>query len=179
MTKKRTDALKAYRAQKKRKLKAPAASRPKMFVPRSTLISKLAELMAEVQMLRNQIIPCRTAVDIGTDIVTHHWDVMKRVQVKGQATDGKSKDTYTFPTCRYEFGVKKPYALGELDAFVFVHTEEEKFFIMPADDIIKSGRHTITFGPNSHQQWENAWCVLKTARSTILETRPASILKKL
>lgn len=137
---------------------------PAAFIPENARISKAAEFLAEAYMVQNNILPFRTSLDIGTDIVTQHWDIFKRVQVKGQSTDGKSEDTFTFSTRRYEQGIKKAYRPGELDAFVFVHTGLLRFFIVPADEIVDSGRYTITFGPNSHQRWENAWWVLKTTQ---------------
>lgn len=129
----------------------------------SVRISRLAELMAEAELLRNHIVPCRPVIDIGTDVITHYGGVLKRVQVKGQATDGKNEHTFTFSTCRNEPDGKRPYKHNEIDAFIFVHTESARFFIVPAAGIIASGRCTITFSPTSHPQWENAWRVLKTA----------------
>lgn len=131
------------------------------FISDTARISTLAELMAKVEMLRNDIMPCEPATDIGTDIVTQHRHILKRVQIKGQATDGKSPHTFTFSTRRNELNGKRAYEPDELDAFVFVHTECRRFFIVPARKIVESGRYTITFGPNSHNKWENAWWVLK------------------
>jgi len=144
----------------RRKIVVPP--KPAPFISDNAKISKIAELLAEAYMVRHDILPFRASLDIGTDILTEHRGIFKRVQVKGQATDGKSPETFTFPTRRIEGGVRTPYQLDELDAFVFVHTELLKFFIMPAADIITSSRYTITFGPSSHSQWENAWWVLKT-----------------
>lgn len=134
---------------------------PQQLIPDSTLISRMAELMAELSLIREHILPYRRSLDIGTDIITHYGDVLKRVQVKGQASKGRGEHTFTFSTCRNELGVKRPYRPNEIDAFIFVHTEAERFFVMPADQIIASKRCTITFSPTSHPDWEDAWWILK------------------
>lgn len=144
----------------RRKLAVPPP--PPAFLPESTKISKMAEFLAEAYMVCNDILPFRASLDVGTDIVTEHLGIFKRVQVKGQASDGKSPDSFTFPTCRYENGVRTPYRPGEIDAFVFVHTQELLFFVMPAAPIIASKQCTITFSPTSHSKWKDAWWVLKT-----------------
>lgn len=128
----------------------------------ATRTSRIAEIMAEAALLRQAIVPCRPAIDIGTDIVTHYGDVLKRVQIKGQATDGKNENTFTFSTCRNEAAGRRPYKLNEIDAFIFVHTEKARFFIVPAADIIASRRCTITFSPTTHEDCEEAWWVLQT-----------------
>lgn len=173
MIRQRTDVLRAgvYKKKKKRrrakKIEPPTAAAvigapARLFVPESARISRLAEFMAEAAMLRHDILPYRTSIDIGTDIITHHWSVLRRVQIKGQATNSRLPDTFTFSTCRNELTGKRPYRHDEIDAFIFVHTELARFFVVPAPDIIASGRRTITFSPTSHQQWENAWWILKT-----------------
>jgi hypothetical protein len=141
--------------------KLAAIEPPPQYIPDNLCVSFLSSLLARIEMLRHDIMPCGPEGDLGTDVVSQHHSVLKRVQIKGQATDGKSPDTFTFSTCRNDAGGKRPYRLDELDAFVFVHTGCERFFVVPAAPIIKSGRYTITFGPNSHSQWENAWWVLK------------------
>lgn len=141
-------------------LAEPGDDNFQQIIPAGTRVSRIAELMAEVALLRNAIVPCRPAIDIGVDLVTCCGGVLKRVQVKGQATNGKNEDTFTFSTCRCENGVRTPYKPGEIDAFIFVHTEKARFFIVPAATIIRSKRCTITFSPTVHDYWENAWCVL-------------------
>lgn len=134
---------------------------PAPFIRETTRISALAELLARVELLRNDILPCCPQIDIGTDLVTQHHNVLKRVQIKGQATNGRSPDTFTFSTRRNDLEGKQVYRPDELDVFIFVHTELIRFFVVPAERLIDSGRYTITFGPNSHMQWENAWWLLK------------------
>ena len=133
---------------------------PAAFIPQTVRVCKVAELMAHTEMLKNDIMPSIPVADIGTDCLTQYWDILKRVQIKGQEVDARFPGRLTFSTRRRSRAVSEGYADNELDAFVFVHTELRRFFIVPASRISPE-RHKITFGPNSHSQWENAWCVLK------------------
>lgn len=137
---------------------APAVRRA--FIPPSARISRIGELMVEIQLLRNDIMACKMCPDIGTDYLTQHYDVLKRVQIKSQEADAKFPGRLTFSTRRSGPSEYSSYADNEIDAFIFVHTELARFFVVPATRISPK-RHKITFGPNSHAQWENAWCVLK------------------
>ncbi|NDD52630.1 hypothetical protein EBZ39_01915 [bacterium] len=133
---------------------------PAPFIPPTVRICKMAELMVHAEMLKNDIMPSIPVADIGTDCLTQHWDILKRVQIKGQEVDLKFPGRLTFSTRRRSRAFSEGYEDNELDAFVFVHTELRRFFIVPANRI-SPDRHKITFGPNSHSQWEGAWWVLK------------------
>lgn len=156
------DVLRTKDVRLSRRKKLDLLPEPPPFISESAKISKMAEFLAEAYMVFNDIHPFRSSLDVGTDILAQHHGIYNRVQVKGQATDGKAADTFTFPTCRYENGVRTPYRPGELDAFVFVHTQAMRFFVVPAKLIIDSGQCTITFSPTSHSKWEGAWWVLKS-----------------
>lgn len=160
MSSARRDGLKRSIIKNSRLAGTPATAR--MFVQPNAKTSSLAEMLGFVQMMRHDILAYKPFIDVGADIITQHHHVLKRVQVKGQATDSKESG-FTFPTTRTDKTGRVMYKPGELDAFVFVHTVFERFFVVPAEVIIDAGRRTITFGPHSHQEWENAWWLLKMA----------------
>lgn len=131
---------------------------------KSMVVGEIAERMAEIEMLRHNIMPCKPVIDVGVDRVTYYGDILKRVQIKGQEADVKDPNRLTFCTRRRKVGptvqISESYAVNELDAFVFVHTDLRRFYVVPASKI-SPARHKITFGPNSHSYWQDAWWVLK------------------
>lgn len=141
-------------------LVAPSPSKAALFIPHSARIARIGELLVEIELLRNDILACKMCPDIGTDYLTQHRDVLKRVQIKSQEADSKFPGRLTFSTRRSGSSANSSYADNEIDTFIFVHTELRRFFIVPAVKISPQ-RHKITFGPNSHSQWEAAWWVLK------------------
>ncbi len=165
------DAKKQPRTNAKKLVPSPAIKKPKKApLPTGsshpTVVGAIAEGMAEAEMLRHGIMPFRPLIDIGVDRVTCCGPILKRVQIKGQQVASRRRNgSLRFETVR---GRKvsgrttpsKGYAPDELEAFIFVHTELQLFYIVPADRI-SSDRRSITFGPNSHSQWLNAWWVLK------------------
>jgi hypothetical protein len=54
---------------------------------------------------------------------------------------------------------KRSYCSADIDAFIFVHIPERKFYVLPARKV-NFNRHKITFRPDS--PWAEAWWVLKT-----------------
>lgn len=143
-------------------LKVPKPAAPKF--AHTVVVGEIAERLVEIEMLRNNIMPCKPVIDIGVDRVTYFGDILKRVQIKGQEADAQHSGRLTFCTRRRKVSptsaISKSYGVNELDAFVFVHTELLRFFVVPASAIGPT-RHKITFGPNSHSKWQDAWWVLK------------------
>jgi hypothetical protein len=150
----------------------PAPTPRPELVPRELLLSPnnrvaaIAAHMAYEQMLRRHIVPhTSSSVDFGVDVLTLYGrDVMKRVQIKGQEVQPADDQSLTFPITRSKapkslVGKSRAYDPLALDAFIFVHIELRRYFVVP---MLELARHTssITFSPNSHSQWEDAWDVL-------------------
>lgn len=118
-------------------------------------------------MYEHKIVPCVPLIDIGYDLVVAYNGILKRVQVKSTSVaPHKKTGSITFSTrrrktCRKQ-RIPSPdndcYGHREIDAFIFVHTKLQRFFIMPGNRI--SGlRHKISFTADS--PWRDAWDVLQ------------------
>jgi len=123
--------------------------------------------MAISEMYDHHIVPCVPLIDIGYDLVVAHNNVLKRVQVKSTAVaPNKKTGSITFSTRRRKTCRKQRepdvtndcYARKEIDAFIFVHTRLQLFFIIPGA-MISGTRHKISFGPDS--RWRDAWALLQ------------------
>lgn len=128
----------------------------------------IGEMMAAIEMLRHGIIGCEPVIDIGVDMITFFDKVMKRVQVKSQLADEKRPGKLTFCVTKRKSGMQRngvyvsspavSYEDGELDAFVFVHTELKRFYVVPAGEVVN--KYKMTFGVDS--KWADAWYILQT-----------------
>ena len=127
-------------------------------------------LYASSEMLRNGILPCRPAVDIGYDIAGAVGHRFFRIQVKStQSKDSFHKSgSYRFNVCRRKSGAfrdgyyqgvsAKHYTDGAIDFFVFVHLPSGSLFVVPAD-VIAGYKHHISLRPDS--EYRNAWGLLR------------------
>jgi len=138
-------------------------------LPNTGTIGAIGASMAITAMLRQNIMPCTPILDVGFDFTTVYGPVVKRVQVKSrQAANNNGVDSLTFSLLRNKAGIsrngtyastaKRGYSAADIDVFIFVHIEGNKFYIMPSKAVDFS-RQKITFRPDSH--WADAWWVLQ------------------
>jgi hypothetical protein len=128
----------------------------------------IGEMMAAIEMLRHGIVCCEPVLDIGVDMMTFFGAVMKRVQIKAQLADEKMPGKLTFCVTKRKSGMNRngiympspavSYADGEVDAFVFVHTELRRFYVVPASEVVN--KYKMTF--NLDSKWADAWYILQT-----------------
>lgn len=123
-------------------------------------------LLASAEMLKNDIMPCRPAVDAGYDLVASAKGKFFRVQVKAtQAKDAsKSAVSYRFNVCRRKSGAFRDgyyrevealqYTEGEVDFFVFVHMPSSSLFVVPSS-VIADYKHHISLRPDC--EYRDAW----------------------
>lgn len=110
--------------------------------------------------------------DDGYDLVTDWKGKLTRVQVKctsGSEDDRRNKFKFLavkgpgFGTAkarqigRGQQAQKRVYSRSDCDAFVFYHTTEEAFFVVPTSSLPKT--KSIYFDPNC--KWRDNWSVLK------------------
>lgn len=136
--------------------------------PKAIISGAIAEQLAKFELLHNEIMPCKPAVDIGYDIVTCHNAIMKRVQIKSQSSASTHTASLSFSTVRHKNSHGKVvkgrkirpahYAEDELDIFLFVHTVLRRFYAVPASEI-GIGQTSITLPYDS--EWANAWELFK------------------
>lgn len=108
--------------------------------------------------------------DDGYDLVADWKGKLTRVQVKctsGSEDSRRNKFKFLavkgpgFGVSRFRdasnLGVKRIYNRSDCDAFVFYHTLEEAFFVMPTGKLPKT--KSVYFDPNC--KWRDNWNVLK------------------
>lgn len=107
--------------------------------------------------------------DDGYDLVVDWRGKLTRVQVKctsGSEDSRRNKFKFLavkgpgFGVSRFrgpDGGVKRIYSRSDCDAFVFYHTVEDAFFVLPTGKLPKT--KSIYFDPNS--KWRDNWAVLK------------------
>lgn len=143
-----------------------AQPRP-LLLPASDRITSIAHYMAYQQMLRHHIVPYPTmTADYGIDHLTvYNGNVIKRVQIKGQAAWPEDER-------RLKFSIRRPgqptvrngrrsyvYDPKSLDVFIFVHIELHRYFIMPMSEVRRYNSN-VTFSAETNTRWEDAWDVL-------------------
>lgn len=141
---------------------APVVAAPpeRLLAPsNSDRITMIAHHMAYQEMLRHDVVPYpASAADYGIDLLTlADGQVMKRVQIKAQEVMPDDAFRLKFSTSRSD---GRPYAAHSLDAFIFVHIELRRYFVVPMDEM-RQHKSSITFSPDRHGHWEDAWHVLK------------------
>jgi hypothetical protein len=107
--------------------------------------------------------------DDGYDLVVDWRGKLRRVQVKctsGNEDNRRNKFKFLavkgpgFGVARMrgpDGGVKRIYSKNDCDAFIFYHTGEEAFFVVPTVKLPKT--KSIYFDPNC--KWRDNWSVLK------------------
>ena len=107
--------------------------------------------------------------DDGYDLVVDWKGKLSRVQVKctsGSEDSRRNKFKFLavkgpgFGVSRFrgpDWGVKRIYSKSDCDAFVFYHTAQDIFFVMPTGKLPKT--KSVYFDPNS--KWRDNWAVLK------------------
>lgn len=108
--------------------------------------------------------------DDGYDLVVDWRGKLTRVQVKctcGSEDSRRNKFKFLavkgpgFGVNRFRdratLGVKQVYSKSDCDAFIFYHTTEEAFFVMPTGKLPKT--KSVYFDPNC--KWRDNWSVLK------------------
>jgi len=135
-----------------------------LVLPHSTRVTGIAQHMVYQQMLRHDIVPFPSAdLDFGVDLLTlYRGNVIRRVQIKGQEAVPANEQALKFSLTRYnkKKGSSQVYDPAALDAFVFVHTELHRYFVVPMA-VIRRYKGSITFSPGCNSRWEDAWEVLK------------------
>lgn len=123
-------------------------------------------LLASAEMLKNDILPCRPAVDAGYDIVACARNRFYRVQVKTTQSKDSSKSSlsYRFNVCRRKMGAFRDgyykevsalhYEEGDVDMFVFVHLPTSSVFVVPSA-VIAEYKHHISLRPEC--EYRDAW----------------------
>lgn len=108
--------------------------------------------------------------DDGYDLVVDWKGKLSRVQVKctsGNEDQRRNKFKFLavkgpgFGVSRFKdktnLGVKRTYTKNDCDAFVFYHTSQDIYFIMPTHKLPKT--KSVYFDPNC--KWRDNWSVLK------------------
>lgn len=107
--------------------------------------------------------------DDGYDLVVDWKGKLSRVQVKctsGSEDDRRNKFKFLavkgpgFGVSRFrgpDGGIKRIYNKSDCDAFVFYHSTQDIFFVVPTGKLPKT--KSVYFDPNS--KWRDNWSVLK------------------
>lgn len=134
-------------------------------LPTNICTGEAGVLLASTEMLKNDILPCRPAVDIGYDIVAAVNNRFYRLQVKTtQSKDSERERSYRFNVCRRKAGAFRDgyykeidamqYEDGDVDFFVFVHLPSSSLFVVPAE-VITDYRSHISLRPDC--EYRDAW----------------------
>lgn len=130
--------------------------------------------LLQYHLLSNGILPSTPVADIrGYDIITDYLGRLNRVQVRAAGLKGNAvppevePGSFTFSIIRNKKKRKigdqvvverKHFHEEEVDAFIFIHVDYQRIYIVPVDQIdLTRTKYTVHTGG----KWQNAYRVLK------------------